>query len=73
MNGNNSTFNVVHGDQYNITILTQDDPAPRNTPPLVPHLVQTTTTLKTTNREAIAAYLGNPATENVTTCLIIRT
>jgi hypothetical protein len=63
---------MVHGDQYNITIIKHD--GPRNTPSLVAHrIVQTTTTLKTTNSEAIAAHLGVPAAKNVTSCLIIQT
>jgi hypothetical protein len=58
---------VVHGNQYNFTVIQQDGPAPRTT---LPGLIQTTTTLQTTNRDAIAAFLRVPLAENATTILI---
>src|ERR1700741_2747107 len=62
INANNSTFNVVHGDQYNYSITIINQGGTPIGPPIVNYsliahrIVQTTTTLKITNPEAIIAY-----------------
>jgi hypothetical protein len=72
INAHGSMFNMVQGNQYNITNINHDNP--RNTPPFIAHrIIQMTTTLKTTNHEAIASYLGVPAAEIVRSFLIIQT